>query len=304
MAEERSEDLKKADVSTTGIDSLAPVSTDLDIVAADNDHDRGSTDETERIKDRIEDTRAQMGETIDAIQERLSFSNISEQVSEHVNQAVETAKGAVYDATIGKAVIIMKNLGNEISTSSIANTVKNNPVPFMLIGAGAGMLAYQALSGPSGGRSKGRSTNLSRQGNGEELSSSAINGISDTVGGALGGVKETVTSAAGTAYDKVSGAVDQVYSKAGEYGSTAKEQYDHYLEENPLAVGAVALALGAAVGLAIPATRYEGKLMGQAKRDLLNKAQDTATSLLHESREAVGEASRDFADRASSSVEH
>ena len=49
-------------------------------------------EETEHIKAQIEETRNQMGETIDAIQERLSFANISEQVSETVGNAIESAK--------------------------------------------------------------------------------------------------------------------------------------------------------------------------------------------------------------------
>ncbi len=278
-----------------------------DLEAASDKTSGEMPEETEKIKAQIEETRAEMGETIDAIQDRLSFSNLSEQVSEHVNHAVETAKGAVYDATIGKAVTTMKNIGNELSATNIGKTVKNNPLPFILIGAGAGLLAYQAYNGKSGNgyRSRGLADRTQRQlGEGVGTATSAVGSVTDTVGETLGGVKDSVASAAGTAYDKVTGAVDQTYRKAGELGSTAREQYDHYLEENPLAVGAVALALGAAVGLAIPATRYEGKLMGQAKRDLLNKAQDTASSLLHETRESVGEAGRSFAEKAKANIEH
>src|SRR5690349_15072490 len=62
-------------------------------------------EETDHLKAQIEETRSQMGETIDAIQEKLSFQNISEQVkeqvSEQINSALETAKETVYDATIG-----------------------------------------------------------------------------------------------------------------------------------------------------------------------------------------------------------
>src|SRR5687767_9913099 len=58
-------------------------------------------EDTEQIKARIEETRSQMGETIDAIQERLSLANIQEQVSETVNNAIESAKDTAYDATIG-----------------------------------------------------------------------------------------------------------------------------------------------------------------------------------------------------------
>ncbi|CAN5318628.1 hypothetical protein BH20ACI2_BH20ACI2_18440 [soil metagenome] len=299
MDQERS-DITGPDLTNVARDEeIADIpAVDVDLAASGED----ASDDTEKIKAQIEETRADMGETIDAIQERLSFSNISGQVSEHVNHAVETAKGAVYDATIGKAVNIMKNIGNDISATSVAKTVTHNPVPFLLIGAGAGLLVYQAYSGKPNGRSRSRSLSgrTERQlSDGIDRSSSVIGNATESVSDTLDGVRSTVTSAAGTAYNKVASAVDQTYQKAEELGSTAREQYDHYLEENPLAVGAVALALGAAVGLAIPATRYEGKLMGQAKQDLLNKAQDTATNLLHETKQSVGEAGKTFADKAS-----
>ena len=260
-----------------------------------------ASEETDKIKAQIEETRADLGETIDAIQEKLSFSNISGQVSEQVNNAVESAKEAVYDATIGKVVNIMKNIGNEISGTSIGSTIKKNPLPFILIGAGAGMLVYNAYSSDNSGRSRRRSLSDRADRQLGEGYDDAQSGRLTAVTGTISGVKDTVSSAAGTAYEKVTGAVDQVYNKAGEYGTSAREQYDHYLEENPLAVGAVALALGAAVGMAIPATRYEGRLMGQARQDLLNKAQDTASNLLHEARQTVGDAGQSFADKVSDS---
>jgi hypothetical protein len=299
MAQERN-DLEP--VRDTEIEDVGADMTGNDDLEFRGDASEGAegTEETEKIRAQIEETRVGLGETIDAIQEKLSFSNISGQVSEQVNQAVETAKEAVYDATIGKAVNIMKNLGNELSGTSIGTTIRNNPLPFILIGAGAGMLAYNAYSGDKrGGRSRSRSlaNRPDRQiGDGSEGTEA---GRLSSVTGAISGVKGTVSNAAGSAYETVTGAVDQVYNKAGEYGTTARQQYDHYLEENPLAVGAVALALGAAVGMAIPATRYEGQLMGQARQDLLNKAQDTASSLLHETRQSVGEAGQSFADNVS-----
>ena len=291
MAQERNDLERTGNTEISEVDEITEIE-DLELSG-------DASDETDKIKAQIEETRAELGETIDAIQEKLSFSNISGQVSEQVNHAVETAKEAVYDATIGKAVNIMKNLGNEISATSVGRTIKENPLPFILIGAGAGMLAYHAYAGGGSSRTRTRSlgSRPERQlGEGRETSDT---GALTAVTGTISGVKDTVSTAAGTAYEKVAGAVDQVYNKAGEYGHTAREQYDHYLEENPLAVGAVALALGAAVGMAIPATRYEGKLMGQARQDLLSKAQDTASNLLHETKQTVGEAGQSFADKVS-----
>ena len=271
-------------------------------------------EETEQIKGQIEETRKEMGQTIDAIQEKLSFSNISEQVSEHVNNAVESAKGAVYDATIGKAVYFMKNVGDGLSNSSIVRTAKNNPYPFILIGLGAGLLAYQAYSG-GGKRSAyaGRYRRRELEGRGDRsdyevqdrnrsgmLTSAreTLGDVTGTVSSAAGNAYNSLTDAAGSVYSSTGEAVNKAYEKVGEIGSSARDQYDHYLEENPLALGAVALALGAAVGMAIPSTQYEGELMGETRQRLMQKASSSATDLLDRTKEAVNEASRSVSEQA------
>ena len=266
-------------------------------------------EDTEQIKAQIEETRNQMGETIDAIQERLSFANISEQVSETVNNAIESAKDTAYDATIGKAVNFMRNVGDGVTHSDAFRTVKSNPLPFALIGVGAGLLAYQTLSKSSSGR-KGNGRRLADydRGNGESTLASAsrtasgaagraYDGISNTAGSAIESVKDAASTAYGTVGDKLgtvySSAGDvahRAYERAGEVGTMAHEKYDHYLEENPLAVGAVALAVGAAVGFAIPSTHYEGKLMGDARENLVNRAQEAAGTLVDKAKQVASEA--------------
>ena len=268
-------------------------------------------EETEHIKAQIEATRNQMGETIDAIQERLSFANISEQVSETVGAAIESAKDTAYDATIGKAVNIMKNVGDGVTDSAAFKTVRRNPLPFALIGVGAGLLAYQGFSRrgfSTRGNGRDHSRDQFRDRNVEsEIGSSkrsltrvagkAYDGITDKANSAL----ESVSHVAGTAYEGVAGAVTTAYSgandiahraydRAGEYGTLAYDKYDEYLEENPLVIGAIALAVGAAVGFAIPSTPFEGKLMGETRENILQRAQDAAGSLLDNAKTAALEA--------------
>ena len=274
-------------------------------------------EETEQIKAQIEETRNQMGETIDAIQERLSFANISEQVSETVNNAIESAKDTAYDATIGKAVNFMKNVGDGVSHSDAFRTVKSNPLPFALIGVGAGLLAYQTFSKSNSGRKgNGRRLGDYNRGNGESSFASAsraagdtagraYDGISDTAGNALESVKGAATTAYGTVSDKLgnvyssAGDVTQrAYERVGEVGTIAHEKYDQYIEENPLAVGAVALAVGAAVGFAIPSTRYEGKLMGDARENLMNRAQEAAGTLVDKAKQVANEAGQTIKEEA------
>lgn len=255
--------------------------------------------ETEHLKAQIEETRSQMGDTIDAIQERLSFSNISDQVSDRVNHAIETAKNTVYDATIGKAVTFMKYMGDGISDNTMVKTAKNNPFPLALIGIGAGLLAYNAMKPRQHRSFDGRREWSSEETYPEPVKSegSMLRSTQDKLGDAAG----TVTNAASAAYDNVSNTMANAYSgagdmahraydKAGELGQYTQQQYEHYMDENPLAVGAIALAVGAAIGLSIPSTSYEDNLMGETRDRVLEKAQSTANEYIDKARNVAQEA--------------
>lgn len=133
-------------------------------------------------------------------------------------------------------------------------------------------------------------------GNAYQSVSGAASGALDTVGGAANSAYEGVTDAAGNVISTVGDVAGRTYERVGDLGSTAREQYDYYLEENPLAIGAVALAMGAAVGLSIPSTRYEGQLVGETRDQLLSKAQDAAGDLINRVKEVAGEAQRTLTD--------
>jgi len=304
-------------------------------------------EETEHLKAQIEETRSQMGETIDAIQERLSFQNISEQVkeqvSEHISSAFETAKDTVYDATIRKAGNFMQSMNksvnkglNEFSKSEAIQIARANPLALSLIGLGVGLLlmngykkktSYRYADTSGGNRGKGAYASGGEAYSGNQPSmlkstqdkitgtatsayesvGNAASGAVDSVSNVAGSAYNSVTNVASTAYSGVTDAASNAYSsvgdyagkayeKVGDYSTQAREQYDYYIEENPLAVGAVALALGAAVGMALPSTRVEGQLMGETKQQLLQKAQDTAGELVDKVKQVASEAQKTITD--------
>lgn len=72
----------------------------------------------------------------------------------------------------------------------------------------------------------------------------------------------------------------------------AKETFQSSLEQNPLAVGAVAIVAGAAIGLMLPITQKEDELMGEARDRLLHQAQDKAKETLKMVEDRASEAYR------------
>jgi ElaB/YqjD/DUF883 family membrane-anchored ribosome-binding protein len=283
---------------TSGLTKYDETQDSTPVTLADSETDSVTSEETERLHSEIEETRENMSETIDAIQERLSLSNLSEQVSEKVGDVIESAEDTVYDATIGKVVNFMKQTRDGVKQTSMGKTIMANPLPFALIGAGSAMLIYNSYS------KKGRTSQMSRYRTKEYLpvqgeGSSTAGKLSDKAGSAYEAISDKATTAMDTisqkASDTYAGAADmasRAYDKVGEFGSSAKESYDHYVEEKPLAVAAAALAVGAAVGFAIPSTTYEGRMMGDARDELLSKAEDTATELVDKAEEVASDAAQ------------
>ena len=272
----------------------------------DRDTDDGATDETEKIRSQIESTRSEMSETIDAIQEKLSVANITEQVKEEVNEQISSAwkaaKDTVYETTMEKVGTIMGyvNKGlNEASDTQIVKTAQRSPIAVSLIGLGVGMLIYNSYykrsSGTSGYNRNKRALSstganqTSTLANAQDKVTDAASQAYGTVTGAASQAYSSVGNVAGQAYETVENFGSQVKDTASDLASKAHDQYDYYIEENPLAVGAVAMAVGAAVGFSIPSTRYESQLVGETRDRLVNQTSGKIGDFIRTAGEAAQE---------------
>lgn len=107
--------------------------------------------------------------------------------------------------------------------------------------------------------------------------------VQDTAGRLSGQVQDTASRLTDQAGETVGNLTDQVQETAGNLASGAQYQaqrledrFQRAMRENPLAVGAAAVALGAVVGLAIPETQQENEWMGEARDTVVEKAQSAA----------------------------
>lgn len=88
--------------------------------------------------------------------------------------------------------------------------------------------------------------------------------------------------------------VEQVRSTAQQATGRAREGFDRYFHQHPLTFGLGALALGVVVGMLLPSTRPEERLMGDAAermkertREMAGKVGDVAKSSLQEARDTA-----------------
>jgi len=261
----------------------------------------GSDEEAtpEEIRADIEQTRAELSETIDAIQEKLAPDTLKEQ-----------AKEVVRDATVGRAEQALGEAQETVrgAGTGIMDMIKQNPIPVAMVGLGLGWLWFnrQRQSSESeyqrgyyGGSGRGsarygdarvrssrfgtpgyRETPYSPRYYEEYESGGGGRGPQERVGEIAGQAQGRVRDVAGEAQGRASEVAGRAQETVGELTGQARYQmerarggFQQQLMENPFALGALALGLGVAVGLAVPETRREDELLGEARDNLLGQAQ-------------------------------
>jgi ElaB/YqjD/DUF883 family membrane-anchored ribosome-binding protein len=258
------------------------------------------------IRESIEQTRANMTETIDELQERLSPSHLKEQVKEQVIEQYKQARETVREATIGKVEDMVDRVSDTMyeTRRSIVDTVTGNPIPSALVGIGLAWLWMNRRNDSGSARRRYDDRYRSapkydeigpryRSGEGSDFDTDTSRHFVSKAGNAVsevaGEVQDAASNLAGKARATVTGTVDQAQESARHFADVAQhqaqrveERFNAALRENPLAIGAVALALGTAVGLAVPRTRKENEWMGEARDTLVDKAQSVTQDAMEQ----------------------
>lgn len=90
--------------------------------------------------------------------------------------------------------------------------------------------------------------------------------------------------------------------EARQQARSASRGLQELMHENPLAVGAMALVIGAAIGLSLPSTEVENELMGDTRDRVIDEARATAGETMEKVRH-VAEEAKDSAEKAIGDVE-
>lgn len=267
--------------------------------AADSDESRTTTtsaddydENTEQLRADIEDTRTDMAQTINEIQERLSPEHLMSQVKETVREATIGKVGRAM-SSVGETIAevaepareMAGRAGNAIKEvgTTVADTFYKNPIPLALIGLGVGMLAMRSFRGPSYSRtprklSTGRSSNYGLGDVGQPRQTQQSMGT-----GTFNQVKETASDLASRTTDALSNFGTQAKNSA----TAVTTRFERMMHENPLAVGAVAVAAGTAIGLMLPSTQIESDYIGETGEKLVEKVEDVARDALGKVQDAV-----------------
>jgi hypothetical protein len=264
---------------------------------------------TDEIRGDIEDTRARMGSTIDEIQDRLNPQHLMHQ-----------AKGAAREATIGRVEEMANNVADSAkqSGSTFMSTLRDNPVPAALAAVGLGWLfisarreaahrhdqadwygrnpgRYDARYGDSGGYGRGYNPYAYQPGQDQDQGGqSKMSQMSDSVQNTAGKMGDQIQSTASNVADRAGDMADYAQWQAQRTRGWLERTWD----ERPLLLTGAVLALGTVVGLAVPETGMEDRLMGDTRDSLVRKAEGVAQNTVQKAQDAATNAADTSANQA------
>ena len=250
----------------------------------------------EEMERDVERARAEVSAKIDQIQSRLSPGEIMDQAIGYLRTSLPAEFG-----------------------QNLSDAVRTNPVPVALIGVGIAWLAISGRNGASparysdeADRYRGRSTDdlgenweftrgsANDDTDGRSLGDRAGDGASDMAEQAARGIRDTIRSARDSvrsARDTMHRASDRTrdtYDRARSSMANARASAADMIEDQPLLLGALGLAVGAGLGASLPRTRVEDELMGDTRDDLMHGAAERA----REYADRAADTARDYAGRA------
>jgi ElaB/YqjD/DUF883 family membrane-anchored ribosome-binding protein len=211
-----------------------------------------------------EQIRADLDRTLDEIERKLSPGEL-----------------------LDRSVDFLRNNGGEFIREA-GETVRNNPIPVVLTAAG---LIWLTTSIATRYRSRASSydereefsryrgsgdydEDLGDYGHNDSGIRSKVDEARSRVSNAAHRVGDRVTDTAQDVAGRVRGRVSSSMHSVRDRAQGVGSDLMNLVQEQPIALGALALAAGALIGAALPVTQYENRLVGPARDRTLARAKE------------------------------
>ncbi|MER9965178.1 hypothetical protein NKJ72_30725, partial [Mesorhizobium sp. M0045] len=212
--------------------------------------------------------------------------------------------------------------------SNLKTQVRDNPLPLTLVGAGLAWLMLgkgtsvdsSALGAYSTGREPDGTRNFSDQrglggawqdsrgdeygAEGEGSAGSMLSDAARSVASVAGGATEAVADVASGAKERLGSTVGQFGSAATDISGRVRQSAQDLFQREPLAMAAVGLAVGTAIGVMLPHTAAEDAQLGPYRDKLRDSAEEVFEEGVEQAKQVAAEAYetvKEEADRQGSS---
>lgn len=185
----------------------------------------------------IERTREQMDRTLGTIEQRLTPGQLLDQGM----QALKDSGAADY-------------------ARNLRGSIRTHPLPVALVGVGlAWLMAADRMDRRAAPPSYDRGPESSRMGGMKEAAQEKLQGMKESLGSGRRKLDDTARMAR---------------ERAARMGTRMRGSYERVVNEQPLALGAIGLALGALMAASLPRTRKEEELLSGTREKVAEKTSE------------------------------
>jgi len=268
------------------------------------------------LEDEVNQQRDRVSATVDELQSRASAANIVDQVVKAVGEnGGEVTRNLGRSLRENPLAALLTGVGLAWLIAGSGRPREDDGHPswrdrdrdfgegsdFSDYGAGSGLAPRHSYSG-YGNQSDGEGGGIGDR----------VSGVAGSVSEAAGGLRDKVSDAAGAVGDSISGAVSGLRERASDLsqsahsalhstgdamrsagqemrnragsvrqsttqsGSDVAEGLDALMQDQPLVLGALAMAVGAAIGGALPRSRVEDRMFGAQSDRAMERVQALA----------------------------
>jgi ElaB/YqjD/DUF883 family membrane-anchored ribosome-binding protein len=237
----------------------------------------------EEILAEIDRTRHEMDYTLSAIEHRLTPGQL-------VDQGID----------------YLRHSGANEFVHNLAGQVKYNPLPVTLVGIGLTWLMAAGKKQPDYG-STSYGTGLGERAGqmkdkvaeGTQAMRARASAAGHAASEKFGAMRDRATAASQSAKERI-GAMG---TSACHQVDRAKSGAEYMMREQPLALGAIGVAIGALLAALAPRTREEDELMGETRDRLVDQAKEVGQEKLEQAKELATAAMKDAGSQASKTAE-
>lgn len=220
-----------------------------------NQIDAEAQKDPDELEREIDQTRTEIGNIVHALENKLSPGEL-----------IDTALGYVKG-------------GSGEFFNNLSNTVKANPVPTVLTSIGLiWLMAGQNRQPHANVTTTGYNTGSNGPSMGDKLSAktAGIKQQGASIKEKASHMGQSVSESLGSARSRASDSGRQASARLRSGADRARGGFNQLLQEQPLALGAIGIALGALIAASVPPSRREDEMLGEASDRMTDRLRHKA----------------------------
>jgi ElaB/YqjD/DUF883 family membrane-anchored ribosome-binding protein len=175
--------------------------------------------------------------------------------------------------------------------AAMLDSLKHNPLPSALIGAGLGLVVAGSVSALRARQPSHADKDYGQFDHLNSYEDDDYDEFSESESAEHSALKNEAALG-----ERVVDGVKQLGSSTVRQAEQLKVGTAHWLDERPLAVGAVALLAGAVVGFLLPRSSYENRMLGPKRDELIHGAGEKLGEVVEAVKETVKEKAQEVKD--------